>query len=211
MGQAVGPVLVERGHRVTGLVRRGSESRVPSGCTAIAADPFDAASLTPHIPAGATFIHLVGTKHPAPWKGDQFRAIDLRSALASIQAATDARAGHFIYLSVAHPAPVMQAYIRVRQEGEAAIRASGLSATILRPWYVLGPGRQWPLALVPFYKVCESIPATREGARRLGLVTLDDMLAALVSAVEDPRPGIRILDPPAIRQSRLPSKPSKAG
>jgi uncharacterized protein YbjT (DUF2867 family) len=104
----------------------------------------------------------------------------------------------------------MQAYIRVRQEGEAAVRASGLPATILRPWYVLGPGRQWPLVLVPFYKLCKLVPATREGARRLGLVTLDDMVAAVVGAVEHPPPALRILDPPAIRLSRMASKPSRA-
>ena len=50
-----------------------------------------------------------------------------------------------------------------------------MNATVLRPWYVLGPGHRWPLALVPFYKLAEHIPATAEGARRLGLLRLSEM------------------------------------
>jgi len=56
-----------------------------------------------------------------------------------------------MYVSVAHPAPVMNAYIEPRMEVEAAIRAAGLNATILRPWYVLGPRHRWPYVLLPFY------------------------------------------------------------
>ena len=56
---------------------------------------------------------------------------------------------HFVYISVAHPAPMMKAYIEVRSQCEAMIRQSGMNATILRPWYVLGPGHRWPYLLLP--------------------------------------------------------------
>ena len=48
---------------------------------------------------------------------------------------------------------MMKAYIAARTEGEALVRATGIPATILRPWYVLGPGHWWPYALLPFYKL----------------------------------------------------------
>ena len=83
----------------------------------------------------------------------------------------------------------------------ALIRESGLPATILRPWYVLGPGHRWPVLLTPLYALAEVLPPTREGARRLGLVTLDQMLAALVAAVEAPADGWRSVDVPQIRRS----------
>lgn len=104
-----------------------------------------------------------------------------------------------ISVSVAQPAPVMQAYIAVRQEGEALIRASGLAATLLRPWYVLGPGHRWPYLLRPLYALFEWMPATRAGALRLGLVTRRQMVAALVREVEQPASGIRIVEVPEIR------------
>ena len=41
----------------------------------------------------------------------------------------------------------------------------------------------------------------REGAKRLGLVKLRQMLAALVHAVENPASGIRIIEVPQIRRA----------
>ena len=93
----------------------------------------------------------------------------------------------------------MHAFIEARREAEEHLRASGLPCTILRPWYVLGPGHRWPYLLTPFYAVCERLSATREGARRLGLVSLAQMTEALVWAVENPSPDSRVLGVPEIR------------
>ena len=95
---------------------------------------------------------------------------------------------------------MMKAYIEVREECESMIRDSGLNATILRPWYVLGPGHRWPFALLPAYWLLERLPSTRDGARRLGLVTLEQMLRALAGAVGDPCTGVRVLGVPEIRR-----------
>ena len=97
----------------------------------------------------------------------------------------------------------MHEYIAARSEAEDAIRDAGLNATILRPWYVLGPGRRWPLLLLPAYWLMEALPGSREQARRLGLVTLPQMVATMVSAVEQPASGMRIVEVPEIRRSRL--------
>ena len=95
----------------------------------------------------------------------------------------------------------MRAYIAVRKEGEALVRSSGVPATILRPWYVLGPGHRWPIALLPVYAVLRRVPATRDTAERLGLVSRQTMVAALVRAVEVPvASGVRVFEVPEIRQ-----------
>jgi nucleoside-diphosphate-sugar epimerase len=151
-----------------------------------------------------TVIQLAGTPKPAPWKGAQFRAIDRRSGLASIDAARDTNASHFVYVSVAHPAPIMRDYIAVRVECEAAIRASGVPATIVRPWYVLGPGHWWPLLLKPGYWMCERIASKRESALRLGLVTIHQMLGTLLWSVEHPPRSMQIIEVPEIRSRGVP-------
>jgi len=87
----------------------------------------------------------------------------------------------------------------VRSECEAMICQSGMNSTILRPWYVLGPGHRWPYFLLPIYKLMELLPQTREGATRLGLVTLEQMSHALLRAVEAPSPGVRVVEVPEIR------------
>ena len=202
MGSRLIPLLVARGHKIRALTRKGSENKLPTGCESVIGNALEKDSFAAKVQPSDTFIQLVGVAHPSPSKGEQFRAIDLVSVRASVAAAAEAGIKHFIYVSVAQPAPMMKDYLVVRAEGESLLRGSGLNATVLRPWYVLGPGHRWPYALVPAYWICELIPTTREGAQRLGLVTLNQMLATLVCAVENPATGMRIIEVPEIRKSR---------
>jgi len=200
MGRALVPELLRRGHRVRALVRTASLSRLPAGCEAVNGDALEVESFVQQVTPADTWVHLVGVSHPAPWKARAFAEVDLASVRAALAAARIAGIRHFIYLSVAQPAPVMRAYVAMRTRGEKLIHRSGLAATMVRPWYVLGPGRYWPRVLLPVYWLIERLPATRAGALRLGLVTREQMTRALVDAVESPPAGTRILDVPAIRQ-----------
>jgi uncharacterized protein YbjT (DUF2867 family) len=166
-------------------------------------DPLDAAAYRERVAPADTFVQLVGVPHPSPAKAVQFRTVDLASARAGVAAAVWAGVPHFVYVSVAHPAPIMREYIAARTEAEEAIRASGSNATILRPWYVLGPGRRWPLVLRPVYWVLEAVPGTRESARRLGLVKLEQMVETMARAVERPASAVRVLETPQIRTGQL--------
>src|SRR5688572_20369304 len=203
LGRALVPALLARGHAVRALARPGSETKIPPGADAVTADALAALSYRDQIAPADTFVHLVGTPRPTPFKGRQFRAVDLKSIEAAVEAAVHARVGHFVYLSVAHPAPVMAAYIAVRKAGEALVEASGLRATIVRPWYVLGPGHYWPFALAPVYGLLERLRPTREMAVRLGLDALDEMTATLVNAVENPPQTRRIVGVPEIAKARM--------
>ena len=202
LGRPLIEQLLARGHEVRALVRPGSEAKLPRGCQVILGDALNGDSYMAQVKPADTFVQLVGVSHPSPAKAAQFRSVDLLSAKAAIAAAKRAGIVHFVYLSVAHPAPMMKAYIAVRSECEDILRQSGMNATILRPWYVLGPGHRWPYALLPFYKLFERLPATREGATRLGLVTLDQMIGALLFAVENSANGVRIVQVPEIRSGR---------
>jgi uncharacterized protein YbjT (DUF2867 family) len=208
MGQRLIARLLAGGNTVRALVRSGSEKKLPAGATPVIGDALDRTSYLSAVPPADTFVHLVGVSHPSPSKADQFRAVDVVSAKEAIAAAVQARVAHFIYLSVAQPAPVMESYIAARAECEQALRESGLNATIVRPWYVLGPGRRWPYLLLPMYWVMEALPGTRESARRLGLVTIEQMVGTLADAVEHPAQGIRILGVPEIRRAGNPARPS---
>ncbi|HEX9111976.1 MAG TPA: NAD(P)H-binding protein [Terriglobales bacterium] len=176
LGSSLIPILLERGHRVRALVRPNSQGKVTAGCEVVSGDPLDANSYRNVILPADTFIHLVGVPSPSPSKGEQFRAVDLVSAREAINVVAELGVQHFIYLSVAHPAPMMKSFISVRAQCEQMIHHRRLNATILRPWYVLGPGHRWPYALLPLYKLMEWFPFTRSRAQRLGLVTLEQMV-----------------------------------
>ncbi|HEU0013763.1 MAG TPA: NAD(P)H-binding protein, partial [Longimicrobium sp.] len=140
--------------------------------------------------------------------------VDLASVAEALAAAKQAQARHFVYVSVAHPAPVMRTYVAARREAEELVRASGIPATILRPWYVLGPGHRWPLLLLPAYALASLFPGSRETARRLGLVTRARMVRALADSVEHPAAPLRVLGVPDIRAAGafpFPSSPNPIG
>jgi len=202
VGRRLIPALLARGHRVRALVRPGSEGKAPEGCDVVISNPFERATFAGAIAPADTFVQLVGVPHPSPSKARQFVEIDLRSATESIAAARGAGIDHFVYVSVAQPAPVMQAYQAARRDAERALEASGLRRTVLRPWYVLGPGHRWPYALLPIYWVLQRVPSTSESARRLGLVTLPQMVGALVHAIEHPPADARLVEVPDIAASK---------
>src|SRR5262249_49322969 len=116
MGRRLAAELVRLGRPVTALVRQGAESRAPQGCAVSIGDALDASTYRERVPKGCAFVHLVGVAHPSPAKAAEFQAIDLESIRAAVEAARFAQVRHFVYVSVAHPAPVMRAYIAVRTE-----------------------------------------------------------------------------------------------
>jgi uncharacterized protein YbjT (DUF2867 family) len=207
IGSRLAARLLARGHAVRALVRPGGAARLHAGVEPLEGNALDAATFRDGVAPCDTFVQLVGTPHPGPGKARAFQAVDLPSVLAAADAARHARVRHLVYVSVAHPAPVMRAYQAVRVRGEAAITASGTNATFLRPWYVLGPGHQWPRLLAPLYALAQQVPAWRDGATRCGLVTIDQMLDALTWAIEHPAYGTRVLDVPAIRSATTAAPP----
>jgi uncharacterized protein YbjT (DUF2867 family) len=213
MGRILSARLIAKGHRVHALVRPGSERKAVTGSEIDFGNALDPATFAIAVRGCDTLVHLTGVAHPAPWKEREFRAVDLASLKASAQAAAAGGVSHFVYVSVAHPAPVMRSYITVRRECEAILerlrKDTGMKTTVLRPWYVLGPGHRWPVVLLPMYMLLEKIPSTRESALRLGLVTLDQMAAALAWSVENAPAEVRVLDVPGIREITQRSAPAR--
>lgn len=203
MGSRLISLLLKRGHTVNALVRKGSEMKLPPGALGVVGNALQMGSYTEHVRGSDTFVHLIGVPHPSPAKAAQFRDIDLVSIQVAINSAQKAGVRHFVYLSVAHPAPVMKAFIDVRMKGEEMIRGLGIPATFLRPWYVLGPGHWWPCLFVPVYWIAERLPSTRTSAQRLGLVTIQQMVNALVWAIGNPPGQIQVIDVPRIRKIAL--------
>lgn len=189
--------------RVRALVRPESQNKLPSGCEVVTGNALDASTYQNRLKLATTFIQLVGVAHPSPAKAAAFQSVDLVAGREAITAAVTAGIEHFVYVSVAQPAPIMKAYLEVRAQCEGLLRESRLNTTIVRPWYVLGPGHRWPYVLIPAYWLLERFPSTREGARRLGLVTIEQMLRTLTRAVDSPCSGVRVLGVPEIRDGGL--------
>jgi uncharacterized protein YbjT (DUF2867 family) len=190
------PELARRGHVVRALVRPMSIAKLAADARPVIGDALSADTFASQLAPSDTLIHLVGVPHPSPSKAEEFRRIDLVSIRETVRAIAGSAIRHVIYLSVAHPAPIMKDYIAVREEGERLLRESGIASTFVRPWYVLGPGHWWPYALLPAYWIWGAFPAHRDTARRLYPVKLANVVRALADAVEAPPNGVRILEAP---------------
>ena len=199
IGSHLIPELVRRGHTVRALVRDGSEKKLAKGAIAVHGNPLDASTFARALAPDDTFVQLVGVPHPSPAKAEEFRAVDLVSIRASVAAVRHTPVRHFIYLSVAQPAPIMKEYVAVRAEGERLVRDTGVPATFVRPWYVLGPGHRWPYAILPLYWIWSAIPKTRDTARRLYPVKLRRVVRAIAEAIDNPPHDVRILEADAMR------------
>ena len=199
IGRAVARRLVDRGDDVVAIVRAGSEAKLPGGVRALRGDVTSAASFAGALDSGTTLVALAGIAHPSPAKASLFRSFDLKTGLAAVQATRERQIRQLIYLSVAQPAPIMRAYADVRRQVEGAIVMQRLPATILRPLYVLGPGRQWPIFLAPLYWIAKRVPSLRESALRLDFVSLATLTQALVAAIDHPPAATQIWDVPRIK------------
>ena len=144
---------------------------------------------------------MLGVSHPSPSKKHLFYKIDFASVSASVAAATRARCEHFVYISVAQtPTTVMHDYQVCRAACERIIRESTLKASIIRPWYVIGPGHYWPVLFLPLFKLLENIPKTSVKAKGLQLVYLKQMLKTLIHAVEHAPEQVRFFEIEEIRK-----------
>lgn len=207
IGRHLVPELLGRGHVVRALVRPASAGRLPDGVEPVVGDALDARTFVRYVPPSDTFVQLVGVAHPSPAKAEEFRKVDLVSVRESVKAASESSILHFLYLSVAMPAPVMKAYVEVREEGERLVRDSGIrAATFIRPWYVLGPGHRWPYAILPMYWIWSAFD--RDTARRLYPVKLTQVVRAMADAIDQPRDGVRIIEAPELRAAASPVRPA---
>jgi uncharacterized protein YbjT (DUF2867 family) len=195
---------------VRALVRPASIDKLARGAEPVVGDALNAFSFAHQIAPSDTFVQLVGVAHPSPAKAKEFQSVDLASIRESVRAVSGSSIRHFLYLSVAMPAPAMRAYVEVRAEGECLVRDSGLAATFVRPWYVLGPGHRWPYALLPAYWIWSLFD--RDTAARLYPVKLAQVVCALADAIEHPPDGVRIIEAPEmrglVRAASTPARPA---
>jgi nucleoside-diphosphate-sugar epimerase len=68
IGSRLAEELLRRGHGVFGLVRPGSEKRLPNGCHPIPGNALDCSSFSDKIVGTDAYVQLVGVAHPGPLK-----------------------------------------------------------------------------------------------------------------------------------------------
>src|SRR5271170_2131444 len=180
--------LIKDGYRVTVLSRDREQHKhllVLPGLTLENCDVYDEAQLSERFRSKDVVINLVGILNERGFGGAGFRRAHTELTQTVLRAARSAGVARLLQVSAlkAHPdAPSY--YMRSKGEAEKLIREqAGLDWTILQPSVMFGPGDAFLnrfaglLAVIPLI-----FPLARPNAR-FQPVSVDDVVAALVSSL----------------------------
>jgi nucleoside-diphosphate-sugar epimerase len=207
IGRTLCPLLLERGHEVSSLVRRpGSQ---PGGTTAVIGDLGDRTGLTGALLAARPdcVIHLAAEiasqrnarKLRAANVDGTVNLIEASLALAGLDPSSGPR---FVFASTVvtgdargallteeSQLPVETPYGRSKQDGEQIVLASGLPAVIVRPSHVYGPGGWYAEELVPRLRQPGRFAVIGSGHNLWDVVHAHDVATAFVLAAEKAAPA----------------------
>lgn len=120
---------------------------------AVVCDPRDVAALTDGMRGCDAVVQLIGTVRARFDEGD-YEAIDYGTTVALGEAAKAAGVPRLLLLSSVGAGSARGRYLAVKRKTEAWVEHSGLEYTIVRPSFIVGPGRRaaqvlgtlaWPL------------------------------------------------------------------
>jgi NADH dehydrogenase len=192
VGGGIAAELHRRGHRVVVLSHRDESARgpLPDDVEIRTADVTDPATLEPALSGvDALVIALAFPNSPmeSPRKGHTFEAVDARGTEHLVAAATAAGVERLVYISGAGAAPDAQRHwFRAKWRAEQAVRASGLTFTIIRPTWVFGPRDVSLNRFLGFARRLPFVPLTNTGGQRLAPVFIDDVARLAADALVEP-------------------------
>lgn len=196
VGSYVVPELAAAGHRVVALVRSADAGadvrrRLPAGLAAgvelRTGDVMDPATLGPALAGVDAVVHLVAI--PRDWNGGKdLLRVNLdgtRNVIAAMEAAGVRRLVHLGALGVEDREELN--YAKSKARAEAAVRASSLDWTILKPSLLFGPRDGFfnivaDLVRVPF----PIVPVPGNGKSRFQPMHVADLALGMRLALERP-------------------------
>jgi uncharacterized protein YbjT (DUF2867 family) len=204
LGGAICRSLLEQGRPVRALVRRTSDpAKVDNlrqtGAEIVEGDLKDRQSLATACQGATAVISTVATtisRQP----DDSLTAVDFEGQKSLIDAAVQAGAQHFVYISVMSQMPDDSAFIRMRRGVEQHLRQSGLTHTILCPanfmeiWLSPFLGFDYPNANARLFGA---------GSGKLSWISVFDVAQFVVAALDNPAAQNMTLDLSADWQSPL--------
>jgi uncharacterized protein YbjT (DUF2867 family) len=115
-----------------------SAGKVPD---AVLCDPRDVAALTAGMKGCDAVVQLIGTVRAKFDEGD-YEAIDYGTTVALGEAAKAAGVPRLLLLSSVGAASARGKYLAVKRKTEQWVESCGLEYTIVRPSFIVGPGRR---------------------------------------------------------------------
>ena len=191
VGGGIALELHRRGHRVVALSHRGATrtTPLPEAVEVRHADVTTGEGLDEALRgADAVVIALAFSNSPieAPRRHQTFMEVDAAGTERVVEAAAAAGVPRVAYLSGAGAAPDARHWFRAKWRAEQAVRASGMTWTIVRPTWIYGPRDVALNRFLGFARQLLAVPMTNLGRQRLAPVFIDDVGRLIADALDDP-------------------------
>ncbi|MDW8478688.1 MAG: complex I NDUFA9 subunit family protein [Xanthomonadales bacterium] len=187
VGRHLVPRLAERGWPVTVLSRNRDRHRelwVLPKVRVENADPYQSASLLPHLRGAAAAINLVGILNERGRSGRGFKRAHVDLTACLIRACREAGVRRILQMSALNAGRGSSHYLRTRGEAEALVRDAGLEFTIFRPSVIFGRGDGLFFRFARLLRLLPVLPLARPGAR-FQPVFVGDVAEAFCRALTD--------------------------
>ena len=189
VGRYVVDALVDAGHRVTALVRPGSEGKLrpQDRVRKVAGDLADRAALRETLGGAGAVVYNVGLLREFPRRGITFEAAQFRGVADTVAAARERGVPRLLLMSAIGVKDPGTAYQSTKRRAELHALAGGLDVTVLRPSVVFGDPRGAMEFATQLQRdmVKPPVPAVAFPGVRLSPVFVEDVAAALVAALAD--------------------------
>jgi NADH dehydrogenase len=174
-------IAVRHPERATSLTGTGR----PGQITAVRADVWDEATVAPALAGAEAVVNTVG--HYVERGNASFEAIHGEGARHVAAAASAAGVMRLVHISGIGADPASDSpYVRARATGERLVRAAFPAATILRPSVMFGPDHDFLNRLAGLARVLPVLPLFGAGNVKLQPVYVEDVAAAVASALATP-------------------------
>jgi len=197
VGREVVQELLNRGHEVRALVRRGSEKKLKNEprVEIFRGDCLLPETLAPAVAACDAVIHLVGIIREFPGRGVTFERVHVQATQNLVDQAKAAGVRRYLHMSAlgARPEPA-DPYHVTNFRADEYVRASGLTYTIFRPSVIYGPKDQSINLFVRQIQRLSFFPIIGDGQYQLQPAPVATVARAFALALELPGTENRIYE-----------------
>ena len=137
--------LLEAGHDVSLLVRRGSEGKVQADVwRTISGDTAEDSAVAATVAECDAVIYNVGILRESPRQGITFESLQFDGVVRAVEAAKNAGVRRFLLMSANGAKVPGTPYQETKKRAEDHVLSSGLDATVFRPSVIFGdPKGKW--------------------------------------------------------------------
>lgn len=183
--------LVQSGHQVRCLVRKGSEQKLATsggGVEPIHGDVLETADWIDALDGCDAVIHLVGILREFSARQITFERLHVQATKNVVEAVQAHGIKRYLHMSaLGARSDAVTGYHRTKFSAEEMVRASGLDYTIFRPSVIFGPKDKFVNLLADMMKKAPFMPVFGDGLYRLQPVAVESVAEGYVKALAMPQ------------------------